>query len=67
MLRCVSKYANVIVLRHFDDVEARAAVQYAEAPIINGGMGHWGHPTQAFLLKTANDMLHLSGIHHSRS
>ena len=49
MIRCVSKYANVIVLRHFDDVAAREAVGYADAPVINGGMGHWEHPTQALL------------------
>ena len=49
MIRCVSKYANVIVLRHFDDAEAREAVGYADAPVINGGMGHWEHPTQALL------------------
>ncbi len=49
MLRCVSKYANLIVLRHFDDVEAREAVGHAEAPVVNGGMGHWEHPTQALL------------------
>lgn len=49
MIRCVSKYANVIVIRHFDDVEAREAVGYADAPVINGGMGHWEHPTQALI------------------
>lgn len=49
MLRVVSKYANVIVLRHFNDVEAREAIPYAEAPVINGGLGHWEHPTQALL------------------
>lgn len=49
MLRVVSKYANVIVLRHFNAEEARAAAPYSEAPIINGGWGHWEHPTQALL------------------
>ncbi len=49
MLKVVSKYANVIVMRHFNDVEAREAVPYAEAPVINGGFGHWEHPTQALL------------------
>jgi len=49
MLRVVGKYANVIVLRHFDDVEARRAVASCEAPIINGGFGQWEHPTQALL------------------
>jgi len=49
MLRCVSQYANVIVLRHYDDVEARAGAAHSECPVINGGMGHWEHPTQALL------------------
>jgi aspartate carbamoyltransferase catalytic subunit len=49
MLKVVSKYANVIVMRHFDDQEARAAVPFSESPVINGGFGHWEHPTQALL------------------
>lgn len=49
MIRCVSQYANLIVLRHYDDVEARDAASYSEVPVINGGMGHWEHPTQALL------------------
>ena len=49
MLKVVSKYANVIVLRHFDDIQAREAVPYSDSPIINGGFGHWEHPTQALL------------------
>jgi aspartate carbamoyltransferase catalytic subunit len=49
MLKVVSKYANVIVMRHFNDVEARQAAPYSESPIINGGWGHWEHPTQALL------------------
>jgi aspartate carbamoyltransferase catalytic subunit len=49
MLKVVSKYANIIVLRHFDDRGAREAAPYSESPIINGGWGHWEHPTQALL------------------
>jgi aspartate carbamoyltransferase catalytic subunit len=49
MLRVVSKYANLIVLRHFNAEEARAAAPSSESPIINGGWGHWEHPTQALL------------------
>jgi len=48
-IKVVSKYANIIVMRHFNDVEAREAVKYSEAPVINGGFGHWEHPTQALL------------------
>ena len=49
MLRVVSKYANVIVMRHFNDVDARQAAPCSESPVINGGWGHWEHPTQALL------------------
>lgn len=49
MIKVVSKYANLIVLRHFNDVEARAAIPFSESPVINGGLGHWEHPTQALL------------------
>ncbi len=49
MLRVVSKYANIIVMRHFNADEARTAAPYSEAPVINAGWGHWEHPTQALL------------------
>ena len=49
MMNVVSKYANVIVLRHPNDVEARNGAAYSEAPVINGGFGDWEHPTQALL------------------
>ncbi len=49
MLTVVAKYANVIVLRHFDDAEARRAVGASDSPVINGGFGQWEHPTQALL------------------
>jgi aspartate carbamoyltransferase catalytic subunit len=49
MIKVVSKYANIIVMRHFSDMEARKAAPYSEVPVINGGWGHWEHPTQALL------------------
>ncbi|MEN4013491.1 MAG: hypothetical protein ROW48_15765 [Bellilinea sp.] len=49
MLKVVSKYANIIVMRHFNDVDAREAIPFSESPVINGGLGHWEHPTQALL------------------
>lgn len=49
MVKVVSRYANLIVMRHFSDQEALSAVKYAEVPVINGGFGHWEHPTQALL------------------
>ena len=49
MLACVSQYANIIVLRHPNDVEAREAAPKSTCPVISGGWGHWEHPTQALL------------------
>ena len=49
MLRVISKYANLIVLRHFNAEEARPAAPFSEVPVINAGWGHWEHPTQALL------------------
>ncbi len=49
MLKVVSKYANVIVIRHPNSDEARDGVTYCECPVINGGFGDWEHPTQALL------------------
>lgn len=49
MLRVVSQYANLIVLRHYNEDEARRGAAAAESPVINGGWGHWEHPTQALL------------------
>ena len=49
MLRVVSQYANIIVLRHPDDEQARDAIRLSTSPVINGGLGHWEHPTQALL------------------
>ncbi len=49
MLRVVSKYANVVVIRHPDADEARSGIAHCECPVINGGFGNWEHPTQALL------------------
>ena len=49
MMRVVSQYANVIVLRHPDANAAEESVTYAECPVISGGFGHREHPTQALL------------------
>jgi len=49
MMKVMSKYANVIVLRHPNDEEARQGASFSESPVINGGFGNWEHPTQALL------------------
>jgi aspartate carbamoyltransferase catalytic subunit len=48
-VKVMSKYANVLVFRHYDDTAARQAVSLADCPVINGGFGDWEHPTQALL------------------
>lgn len=49
-------YADIIVLRHFDQWSAKIAAAYSPVPVINGGDGPGQHPTQALLdLYTIND------------
>src|SRR5680860_1604351 len=49
MMKVVSQYANIIVLRHPDSDEAKNAVAYSDCPVINGAFGHEEHPIQALL------------------
>jgi aspartate carbamoyltransferase catalytic subunit len=49
MIKVVSQYANIIVIRHPDADEATEAVAYADCPVICGAFGHREHPTQALL------------------
>jgi len=50
MMRCLAQYSNVIVLRHPDAEAAKEAAAFSgDTPLINGGWGHWEHPTQALL------------------
>ncbi|MFO7966738.1 MAG: aspartate carbamoyltransferase [Archaeoglobaceae archaeon] len=48
-LKTVSKYANVIVLRHPLEGTARFAIENSEVPVINAGDGAGQHPTQTLL------------------
>ncbi len=44
--RTVSKYADLIVVRHPKEGTARLISQYADCPVINAGDGGHHHPTQ---------------------
>lgn len=48
-IRTFANYADVIVLRHYDEGSARIASEYSPVPIINAGDGIGEHPTQALL------------------
>jgi aspartate carbamoyltransferase catalytic subunit len=48
-IRTVSRYADIIVIRHPLDGSARVAAEFSEIPIINAGSGAEEHPTQALL------------------
>jgi aspartate carbamoyltransferase catalytic subunit len=48
-IRTVSRYADVIVMRHPLDGSARVAAEFSDKPIINAGSGAEEHPTQALL------------------
>lgn len=49
MIRVVSSYADVLVLRHSRDGASRYASRFSSVPIINGGDGRLGHPTQTLV------------------
>ena len=48
-IRIVSSYADIIVIRHFEEGAAKIASSVSPIPIINGGDGSGQHPTQALL------------------
>ncbi len=48
-IRIVSSYADIIVIRHFEEGTAKIAASLISVPIINGGDGSGQHPTQALL------------------
>jgi aspartate carbamoyltransferase catalytic subunit len=57
-IRIVSGYADVIVLRHYEEGAAKRASAVSSVPIINAGDGPGQHPTQALLdLYTIRDEL----------
>jgi aspartate carbamoyltransferase catalytic subunit len=45
-IRVIQNYADLIVLRHPWEGAARAAAEFADVPVINGGDGSHEHPTQ---------------------
>jgi aspartate carbamoyltransferase catalytic subunit len=63
-IRIVSGYADVIVLRHYEEGAAKRASLVSSVPIINAGDGPGQHPTQALLdLYTIRDELgRLDGV-----
>jgi aspartate carbamoyltransferase catalytic subunit len=48
-IRIVSGYADVIVLRHYEEGAAKRAAAASTVPVINAGDGKGQHPTQALL------------------
>jgi aspartate carbamoyltransferase catalytic subunit len=48
-IRIVSGYADVIVLRHYEEGAAKRAAAASAVPVINAGDGPGQHPTQALL------------------
>ena len=47
--RVVNQYADVIVMRHYEEGAAERAAKVSRVPIINAGDGPGQHPTQALL------------------
>lgn len=48
-IRVIGNYADVIVLRHFDEGSSEKASLVSSVPVINAGDGSGQHPTQALL------------------
>ncbi|CAN5385170.1 aspartate carbamoyltransferase [soil metagenome] len=48
-IRIMNFYADVIVLRHFEEGIAKKAADVSDVPVINAGDGPGQHPTQALL------------------
>jgi len=48
-IRVISEYADVIVLRHFEEGASEKAASVSKVPIINAGDGKGQHPTQGLL------------------
>lgn len=48
-IRIVSSYADLIVIRHFEEGAAKKAASESKVPVINAGDGAGQHPTQALL------------------
>lgn len=48
-IRIISSYADIIVIRHFEEGSSKLASSVSPVPIINGGDGSGQHPTQALL------------------
>jgi aspartate carbamoyltransferase catalytic subunit len=48
-IRVISGYADVIVMRHYEEGAAERAAAVAGVPVINAGDGAGEHPTQALL------------------
>ncbi len=63
-IRIVSGYADVIVLRHYEEGAARRAAAVSLVPVISAGDGPGQHPTQALLdLYTIRDEIgHIDGL-----
>jgi len=49
MIKVISKYADIIVLRHPDSEKAMKAIKMSDVPVISGGFGDLEHPTQSLL------------------
>jgi aspartate carbamoyltransferase catalytic subunit len=63
-IRIVNGYADVIVLRHYEEGAAKRAAGVSAVPVINAGDGPGQHPTQALLdLYTIREELgHIDGL-----
>ncbi len=64
-IRVINQYADVIVLRHYEEGASVRAALVSDIPVINAGDGAGQHPTQALLdlYTIQREMNHIDGIH----
>ncbi len=64
-IRVINNYADVIILRHFEEGASEKAAAVSRIPIVNAGDGAGQHPTQALLdLYTIyKELGSINGIH----
>ncbi len=48
-IKIINHYADIIVLRHYEEGAAKRAAEVSKIPVINAGDGTGQHPTQALL------------------
>jgi len=62
-IKSFSGFADLLVIRHPDDMAAENAIKYSEVPVINGGCGTKEHPLAfSFLYKAHRELKKINNL-----